>query len=125
MVKYGLIEDKELWEDYCQKWMAVQSLFWSMQRALIYHSCDVAVRLWLRTSWIMASAFYLNFGHIDKHAIEATAGYGKVMHGEVVAIGMAQVSASLKARPYASWDYRRHYPHVSEDWLAGGLPAME
>jgi len=35
---------------------------------------------------------YLNFGHTIGHAIEATAGYGKVMHGEAVAIGMVQVS---------------------------------
>ncbi len=26
------------------------------------------------------------------HAIEATAGYGRVMHGEAVAMGMVQVS---------------------------------
>ncbi len=35
---------------------------------------------------------YLNFGHTIGHAIEATAGYGKVMHGEVVAMGMVQIS---------------------------------
>ena len=38
-------------------------------------------------SWIMAFRLYLNFGHTIGHAIEATAGYGKVMHGEAVAIG--------------------------------------
>ena len=35
---------------------------------------------------------YLNFGHTIGHAIEATAGYGKVMHGEAVAIRMVQIS---------------------------------
>ena len=35
---------------------------------------------------------YLNFGHTIGHAVEQTAGYGKVMHGEAVAIGMVQIS---------------------------------
>ncbi|MGC4441150.1 3-dehydroquinate synthase, partial [Streptococcus suis] len=35
---------------------------------------------------------YLNFGHTIGHAVEATAGYGQVMHGEAVAIGMVQIA---------------------------------
>ena len=35
---------------------------------------------------------YLNFGHTIGHAVEATAGYGKVMHGEAGSIGMVQVA---------------------------------
>ena len=36
----------------------------------------------------------LNYGHTFAHAIEATAGYGKFLHGEAVAIGM-QMAARL------------------------------
>jgi 3-dehydroquinate synthase len=36
----------------------------------------------------------LNYGHTFAHAIEATAGYGKLLHGEAVSIGM-QMAARL------------------------------
>ncbi|GAA5506765.1 3-dehydroquinate synthase [Novipirellula caenicola] len=36
----------------------------------------------------------LNYGHTFAHAIEATAGYGKLLHGEAVAIGM-QMAANM------------------------------
>jgi len=41
----------------------------------------------------------LNFGHTIGHAIEASAGYGKYLHGEAVAIGM--VSACAMSRKFA------------------------
>ncbi|MEE1325605.1 MAG: 3-dehydroquinate synthase family protein, partial [Streptococcus sp.] len=40
----------------------------------------------------------LNLGHTIGHAVEATAGYGKVMHGEAVAIGMVQISRVAEAK---------------------------
>lgn len=41
----------------------------------------------------------LNFGHTVGHAIEASAGYGKYLHGEAVAIGM--VAACAMSRKFA------------------------
>ena len=58
VVKYGLIDDPELWH--------------------LLESIDGSV--------------HSIFGHTIGHAVEQTAGYGKVMHGEAVAIGMVQIS---------------------------------
>jgi len=44
----------------------------------------------------------LNFGHTIGHAIEASAGYGKYLHGEAVAIGM--VAACAMSRKWAGLD---------------------
>jgi 3-dehydroquinate synthase len=44
----------------------------------------------------------LNFGHTVGHAIEASAGYGKYLHGEAVAIGM--VAACAMSRKFAGLD---------------------
>ena len=58
----------------------------------IYRSCNVKRKIVVEDEFEGGVRMYLNFGHTIGHAVEQTAGYGKVMHGEAVAIGMVQIS---------------------------------
>lgn len=56
---------------------------------------------------------YLNFGHTLAHAVEAASGYGKVTHGEAVAIGMAYallLSEHNKFQQFLEWCKSNGYP---------------
>ncbi|KJQ58944.1 3-dehydroquinate synthase [Streptococcus gordonii] len=91
VVKYGLIEDKELWDELSEMDGSPESIL-EHAESIIYHSCDVKRKIVVEDELDNGVRLYLNFGHTIGHAIEATAGYGQVMHGEAVAIGMVQVS---------------------------------
>jgi 3-dehydroquinate synthase len=95
VIKYGVIEDPDFFH-----WLEVniQSLICRDSGALreaISRSCESKARVVgddeRETSGRRA---ILNYGHTFAHAIEATAGYGQLLHGEAVAIGM-QMAASL------------------------------
>lgn len=87
-IKHGAIRDEDLLE-----WTAKQ-----MERLLALE-CDALVELVTRNVEIKASVVcederesgvraHLNFGHTFGHAIESTRGYGVLLHGEAVGLGM-------------------------------------
>ncbi len=95
VIKYGVIDDAEFFA-----WLEVHAgaLVARDAEALrhaIQRSCESKARVVgedeRETSGRRAT---LNYGHTFAHAIEATAGYGTVLHGEAVAIGM-QMAAKL------------------------------
>ena len=95
VIKYGVIDDAEFFQ-----WLEnnIESLMQrdnEAMRTAIARSCiskaNVVGEDERETSGRRA---ILNYGHTFAHAIEATAGYGKLLHGEAVAIGM-QMAARL------------------------------
>jgi len=95
VVKYGVIDDADFFS-----WLELnaKSLVSRDNQALrhaIQVSCECKARVVgedeRETSGRRA---ILNYGHTFAHAIEATAGYGKLLHGEAVSVGM-QMAAKL------------------------------
>lgn len=91
VIKCGLIADKELWEKL-EKMSGAEDLLENHAEFVIEHSCDVKRKVVVDDELDNGVRLYLNFGHTIGHAVEQTAGYGKVMHGEAVGIGMVQIS---------------------------------
>ena len=98
VVKYGVIDDAEFFDWLENNAGALVKRDPNALRHAIQRSCESKARVVeedeRETSGRRA---ILNYGHTFAHAIEATAGYGKILHGEAVAIGM-QMAARLAQR---------------------------
>jgi 3-dehydroquinate synthase len=98
VVKYGVALDPDFFEELENKASRIMSLEYECLKDIIQRCCEIkaqVVELDEKESGLRA---VLNYGHTFGHAIETTAGYGKLVHGEAVAVGMtlaAHVSASL------------------------------
>ena len=141
VIKYGLIEDPELWDLLSKMDGSVESIL-EYSESLIEHSCQVKRKMVVEDELDNGIRLYLNFGHTIGHAIEATAGYGKVMHGEAVAMGMVQVSKVAEEKglmptgitqsiremcqkfglpvDYENWDLDKLYQALTHDKKARG-----
>ncbi len=141
VIKYGLIADPELWELLKELPAGRQGIL-EQAEAIIYHSCEVKRRVVVEDELDNGVRLYLNFGHTIGHAIEQTAGYGKVMHGEGVAMGMVQISQIAENKgliaagltqairdmcqkfglpiDYANWDKETLYQALTHDKKARG-----
>ncbi len=95
VIKYGVIDDAEffLWLQSNARRLVDRDDV--AVRYAIHKSCESKARVVgedeRETSGRRA---ILNYGHTFAHAIEATCGYGTLLHGEAVAIGM-QMAARL------------------------------
>lgn len=95
VAKYGVIWDKELFEELEN--VDATSSSRSLPE-IIARCCEIKAEVVRQDEREGGLRGILNFGHTLGHAIENAAGYGQFLHGEAVAIGMvyaARLSVAL------------------------------
>ena len=99
VVKYGVILDAEFFAYLEQHVDAINSRRSDVVRHIISQSCrlkaDVVERDEYESTGVRA---VLNYGHTFGHAFEALCGYGQLLHGEAVSIGMVHASRLAERR---------------------------
>ncbi len=99
VVKYGVILDAEFFEYLEHHIDAINARRADAVRHMIAQSCrlkaDVVERDEFEATGVRA---VLNYGHTFGHAFEALSGYGQMLHGEAVAIGMVYASRLAERR---------------------------
>lgn len=93
VVKYGVILDAEFFEYLEQHVTEINARVPQVVQHMVAQSCqlkaDVVEKDEYETTGLRA---VLNYGHTFAHAFEALCGYGELLHGEAVSIGMAYAS---------------------------------
>ena len=99
VVKYGVILDAEFFAYLEHHVEAIHARRPDVLRHIIARSCrlkaDVVERDEFEATGLRA---VLNYGHTFGHAFEALSGYGQLLHGEAVSIGMLYASRLAERR---------------------------
>lgn len=89
VIKYGFIHDRDFYQTiaaHLDQLFALENH--PLLEQILYTSCRVKADVVSRDEKEAGVRATLNFGHTIGHAIEATAGYGRFLHGEAIVHGM-------------------------------------
>ena len=119
VIKYGLINDAEFFD-----WLeANMTGLVARQPALLAQaialSCQDKADIVAADEREQGVRALLNLGHTFGHAIETGCGYGEVLHGEAIAIGMT-MAADLSQR--LAWLDMAAVERIKAVFIAAGLP---
>ena len=92
VVKYGAIADPEFFFWLEQRVDALNARNGQTLGEAIERSCASKAAIVARDEHELGERALLNFGHTFGHALETVAGYGTLLQGEAVAIGMLQAA---------------------------------
>ena len=99
VVKYGVILDSNFFETLESRIDELNARDATTLREAIARSCELKARVVEEDEQELTGLrAVLNYGHTFAHALEALCGYGVLMHGEAVAIGMVQASRLAELR---------------------------
>lgn len=91
-IKHGVIRDPELFAWIKQNMAKIQMLDTNTMVELLERNVKIKADVVMQDEKESGVRAHLNFGHTFAHAIEATAGYGVIHHGEAVGLGMIAAS---------------------------------
>jgi len=97
VIKYGVIADKAFFEWLEGNVEVLLGLDHSALTHAIARSCEIKAGIVAEDERESGKRALLNYGHTFGHAIESLSGYGVLLHGEAVAIGMV-MAADLAVR---------------------------
>jgi len=118
-IKHAVIRDPDLFEWTEKNMASIRRLEPAVLVELIRRNVEIkagVVREDERESGVRA---HLNFGHTFGHAIEATRGYGTLLHGEAVGLGMLAAAELARRIEICDADVRARLETLVE---AAGLP---
>jgi 3-dehydroquinate synthase len=100
MIKYGVIMDPALFSEMERAIPALNARFLPLLGKLVARCCELKAEVVAEDERELPGGrrVILNFGHTVGHAVEAVAGYGAVLHGEAVALGMVAAARLSQAR---------------------------
>ena len=99
VVKYGVILDAEFFEFLESNLDAINARDARALRHIIARSCQLKADVVQEDEYERTGLrAVLNYGHTFAHAFEALAGYGELLHGEAVSIGMLYASLLAEKR---------------------------
>jgi 3-dehydroquinate synthase len=94
VIKYGVIADADFFTYLEQRMPDILRLDPDAVRRIITRSCEIKAAVVMEDEHESDRRRILNYGHTVGHALESLGGYRRLIHGEAVAIGMAE-EASL------------------------------
>jgi 3-dehydroquinate synthase len=119
VIKYGLINDLNFFEWLEQNIVALVARGPALLAEAIARSCKDKADIVAEDEREHGARALLNLGHTFGHAIETGMGYGEVLHGEAIAIGMV-MAADLSQRE--GWLTEVDVTRIKALLIAAGLP---
>ena len=97
VIKYGVIYDARLFARLEREWPRLLKRDPQLLVSVIARCCAIKAEVVSQDETETGLRAILNFGHTIGHALEATAGYGRYLHGEAIAFGQV-VAARLSVQ---------------------------
>ncbi|MCS7091718.1 MAG: 3-dehydroquinate synthase [Verrucomicrobiota bacterium] len=97
VVKYGAIADADLFERLEREMEGLLGRELGVLESVVARCCEIKAEVVMEDERESGRRAILNFGHTVGHALEAICGYGRLLHGEAIAIGQV-VEGWLSAR---------------------------